>query len=52
MTQTNPEVQISRDSRGYYVLTIDGVFIGNYDTLSEAADEAEEMLFGAVSKAV
>lgn len=40
------DIVISRNDRGYYVLTIDGRFEGNFDTLKEAADESERILFG------
>ena len=32
--------------QNHYTLTIDGAFIGNYDTVSEAAHEAEDILCG------
>lgn len=41
-----PDVNISRDKRGYYVLTIAGKFEGNFDTINEAAQEAEKILNG------
>lgn len=37
-------IQIARNPRGYYTLTVNGIFEGNFDTLKEAADEAEAVL--------
>lgn len=34
-----PDVEISRNPRGYYTLYIDGKFAGNFDTFGEAVDE-------------
>ena len=36
--------EIERSPRGYYILTVNGKFEGNYDTVSEATNEAEEIL--------
>lgn len=38
--------EIKRDKRGYYTLYIDGVFEGNYDTMSEATQAYEEIVWG------
>ena len=35
-------MEIKRSPRGYYVLTVDGKFFGNYDTVSEAMDDYDE----------
>lgn len=37
-------VSIKRDPRGYFTLTIDGEFAGNYDTLQEAYAELNELV--------
>lgn len=38
------ECTITRSDRGpYYVLEVDGKFQGNYDTVTEAAGEYEQM---------
>jgi len=36
-------VSIKSSGLGYYTMTINGVFVGNYDTVKEAADEYERM---------
>lgn len=38
--------EIERDKRGYYVLRIDGVFEGNYDSCTEAAEACEKIVYG------
>lgn len=35
--------------QGHYTLIIDGTFVGNYDTVSEAAHEAEDILSGKLA---
>lgn len=40
------ESEIRRDKRGYYVLRIDGVFEGNYDSYMEAAEAYEKIVYG------
>lgn len=34
--------RIVHNSRGYWTLTIDGQFAGNYDTYSEAENDCEQ----------
>ncbi len=38
--------EIRRDKRGFYTLYIDGVFEGNYDTYTEAAQAYEQIVWG------
>ncbi len=40
------ECEIRRDERGYYTLTLDGRFEGNYDSYMEAAEAYEEIVYG------
>lgn len=40
------EVKITRKPQGYFELTIDGKFIGNYDTFKEAVDGYYEEIGG------
>lgn len=37
-------IKIVRNPRGYYTLTVNGIFEGNFDTAKEAADEAKAVL--------
>lgn len=46
------DVSISRHARGYYVLKINGVFEGNFDTAEEAMHEAEEIKYERMNKGV
>lgn len=39
-----PDVEIRRNSRGYYTLYMNGDFVGNFDTVQEASQEAEDIL--------
>ena len=46
MSETN-EVKIKHNEHGcYYELYLNGVFAGNYDTATEAADEAGRIIMG------
>ena len=38
------DIQITRNPRGYYTLTIDGKFEGNYDSAEEASREVSSIL--------
>ena len=44
MMCNTPDVEIRRNSRGYYTLYVSGDFVGNFDTVQEAAQEAEDIL--------
>ncbi|MDY2836203.1 MAG: hypothetical protein SOW46_13520 [Candidatus Aphodomonas sp.] len=44
------ECEIRRDERGYYTLTLDGRFEGNYDSYMEAAEAYEEIVYGERGK--
>lgn len=44
-----PAMEIIRDKRGYYTLFIDGVFEGNYDSYTEAAQAYEQIQIGEAS---
>ena len=39
-------MEIRRNDRGYYEMYIDGKFIGNYDTVGEAAKDYERIRTG------
>lgn len=36
-------MEIKRDPRGYYTLLVNGMFAGNFDSISEAAQEYEDL---------
>lgn len=36
-------MEINHSDKGYYVLKVGGVFIGNYDTIAEAIADYEEI---------
>ena len=48
----NEHINIFHDPRGYYTLTIDGKFCGNFDTIPEAANEAEQIVWNKEDEAV
>ena len=37
-----PTVIVQSSGHGYYTMTVDGVFEGNYDTVKEAWDDYEQ----------
>lgn len=41
--------EIKHNPKGYYTLTIDGEFQGNFDTVEEAVNEASELIYNLVS---
>lgn len=40
---SDPEMEIKRSPRGYYTLTVNGEFAGNFDSVREATDEYESL---------
>ena len=38
-----PEMEVRRDPRGYYTLTVNGRFAGNFETVTEAVIEYETL---------
>lgn len=44
MCDVTPSVEIKYDKRGFYSLKINGQFAGNFDTVNEAAQEAEVII--------
>lgn len=39
-------IEIIRNERGYYTLSLDGIFEGNYDSWEEAARAADRLMYG------